>query len=613
MTVHENIRYWIWLQRAVGKGANLERLLAPYGGDVQALCEEDPTLRDRRLKAADEKRMRWYDEDPRERGVRGGRAAGAPDGLPKKRKPKPLAESTLRRMRQVRLDDVDEVLEVCARAGIVPLCPEDDCYPSLLKEIATRPAVLYALGDVSLLRHALPIAMVGARDARLTSLSAACALAGTLSRAGLLVVSGAAIGTDAACHIGALNAGCPTVAVLGTGIGTRYLMQNAELRRVIAGNGVLLSEMEPGEPGSKGSFPLRNRIIAGMSLGTVVVEAAVKSGSLITSRFAEDFDREVFVPLFPGVDPDKPLPGAKNSRGGPWQGTRELLERETGLGITCAGDVLEQYILPYGIDLADLILSGRVSMEDLTRDITDPAGWPLPLLSREQVLRARAHLAHAARTASGLSEPALGACLGPRGELLDLAGGGALNADPGWGPYRTRADADAQVYTAAEFTYRRGDHPHEDRKPSDRSPADQTSPDHLNTAQLQTDDQPSPDRQTSDQQTPNRQTPNQWTPDRSNPLEPIAQTGLTKSRDDLSPEALLILECFGAGDESQPGASQVGATQSAASESGCKPLYYEEISDAVDLAPQYLFAALTELQLAGYLDLLDDQRYVCLA
>ena len=61
MTFHENIRYWIWLQRAVGKGANLERLLEPYGGDVQALCEEDPALRDRRLKAADEKRMRWYD------------------------------------------------------------------------------------------------------------------------------------------------------------------------------------------------------------------------------------------------------------------------------------------------------------------------------------------------------------------------------------------------------------------------------------------------------------------------------------------------------------------------------------------------------------------------
>lgn len=608
MTFHENIRYWIWLQRAVGKGANLERLLEPYGGDVQALCEEDPALRDRRLKAADEKRMRWYEEDPRERGVRGGRSAGA-SGLQKKRKPKPLAESTLRRMRQVRLEDVDDVLEVCARAGIVPLCPEDDCYPSLLKEIETRPAVLYALGDVSLLRLALPIAMVGARDARLTSLSAASELAGTLSRAGLLVVSGAAIGTDAACHIGALNAGCPTVAVLGTGIGTRYLMQNAELRRVIAGNGCLLSEMEPGEPGSKGSFPLRNRIIAGMSVGTVVVEAAVKSGSLITSRFAEDFDREVFVPLFPGVDPDKPLAGAKNTRGGPWQGTRELLERETGIGITCAGDVLEQYLLSYGIDLADLILSGRVTMEELTRDITDPAGRPLPLLSREQVLRARTRLAraagrapHAASGEPGVAspaasvpadagpaasvpgatplpggkpsrfEPSLGACLGPRGELLDLAGGGALNADPGWGPYRTRADADAQVYTAAEFTYRRGDHPHADKSPASRLAETET----FSTLALSSEDA-----------------------DRSTPLEPIAQSGPTKPKADLSPEALLILGCFGVGDGSQ----------SATSESSI-PLYYEEIANRVDLAPQYLFAALTELQLAGYLDLLADQRYV---
>lgn len=618
MTFHENIRYWVWLQRAVGKGANLERLLAPYGGDVQALCREDPALRDRRLKEADAQRMRWYEEDPRERGARGGRSVRAAKSG---RKPRPIADSTLQRMRHVSLDDVDEVLETCMRAGIVPLCPEDDRYPALLKEIETRPAVLYALGDVSLLQHALPIAMVGARDARLTSLSAASALAGTLSRAGLLVVSGAAIGTDAACHIGALNAGCPTVAVLGTGIGTRYLMQNAELRRVIAGSGVLLSEMEPGEPGSKGSFPLRNRIIAGMSVGTVVVEAAVKSGSLITSKYAEEFDREVFVPLFPGVDPDKPLP--KGSRGGPWQGTRELLERETGIGITCAGDVLGEYILPYGIDLADLILSGRVSMEDLTRDITDPAGWPLPLLSREQVARARARLAREAQRAMQHPQPSppganpnfaqaappLGARFGPSGELLDLAGGGALNADPGWGPYRTRDDAAAQVYTAAEFTYRRGDHPHESPKSPDSLSTEGPACD-LSRAAASSPDQLSSNQPHTDQLTPNQpfsssSHSNPSASDQLNPLESIVQSGPTKPRADLSPEALQILGCFGAEGEST-------TNKTAASGSGPEALYYEEISDAVDLAPQYLLAALTELQLAGWLDLLDDQRYVCL-
>ncbi|MDO4406788.1 MAG: DNA-processing protein DprA, partial [Eubacteriales bacterium] len=231
-------------------------------------------------------------------------------------------------MRKVSLAEAEETLELCECTSVVPICPSDEHYPWLLREVPTCPAVLYALGDLRLLTPTtLPFAMVGARDARLSSLSAASDLAGSLARAGFLIVSGGAIGTDSACHIGALNAGCPTVAVLGTGIGTRYLQQNADLRRVISHNGLLLSEMEPGEPGSKGSFPLRNRIIAGMSVGTLVVEAAVKSGSLITSKYAEEYDRDVFVPLFPGVDPERPL---KSSA---FRGTSELLERETGVGI----------------------------------------------------------------------------------------------------------------------------------------------------------------------------------------------------------------------------------------------------------------------------------------
>ncbi|MBP5459247.1 MAG: DNA-protecting protein DprA, partial [Clostridia bacterium] len=310
--MNNNDRYWVWLQRAAGKGANLERLLAPFGGDVRALYEASPAEREELLRGRGMKETPWHEEDLREQGVRGGRAAepqvrmegwDGENGSPRKKR-RPVSPNTLAKMQKVSLAEADEVLEECAARGIAVLTPEDACYPPLLREIPTRPAVLYALGDVSLFTPAaLPFAMVGARDARLTSLCAASALAETLARAGLLVVSGGAIGTDSACHIGALNAGRPTVAVLGTGIGTNYLQQNADLRRVISKNGVLLTEMEPGEPGSLGSFPLRNRIIAGMSIGTLVVEAAVKSGSLITSRYAEEYSRDIFVPLFPGVDP----------------------------------------------------------------------------------------------------------------------------------------------------------------------------------------------------------------------------------------------------------------------------------------------------------------------
>ncbi|MBO7689801.1 MAG: DNA-processing protein DprA, partial [Clostridia bacterium] len=198
----------------------------------------------------------WHEEDLREQGVHGGRAAetqvhlegwDGEGGSPRKKR-RPVSPNTLAKMQKVSLAEADEVLESCVARGIVVLTPEDACYPPLLREIPTRPAVLYALGDVSLFTPAaLPFAMVGARDARLTSLCAASALAETRARAGLLVVSGGAIGTDSACHIGALNAGRPTVAVLGTGIGTNYLQQNADLRRVISKNGVLLTEMEPGE------------------------------------------------------------------------------------------------------------------------------------------------------------------------------------------------------------------------------------------------------------------------------------------------------------------------------------------------------------------------------
>ena len=573
MTFHENMKYWVWLQRAAGKGANLERLLEPFGGDVRALYEADPGEREHLLRETPSESEDWGREEARSAGARGGilRDGWRADGqevLPgwQKRKPaakkkRPVAESTLQRMRKVSLAEAEETLELCERTGVVPICPSDEHYPWLLREVPTCPAVLYALGDLRLLTPiTLPFAMVGARDARLSSLSAASDLAGSLARAGFLIVSGGAIGTDSACHIGALNAGCPTVAVLGTGIGTRYLQQNADLRRVISHNGLLLSEMEPGEPGSKGSFPLRNRIIAGMSVGTLVVEAAVKSGSLITSKYAEEYDRDVFVPLFPGVDPERPL---KSSA---FRGTSELLERETGVGIRCAADVLAAYAGSYGLDPAALVASGQVSEADLTRDITDLAGVFPPLLSRAMVAKARAQLG--LRPGSPASVREL-----PAAALTDLAGEGTLNLSPGWGPYRTAEDAELRTYTSAEFAYRRGDHPHERELAEDISETTSSDSSRTGTDLLLTEEGRGAHGSFAGRSP---------APGPATPLKPV---------NELSQEARVVLNCFRDPDG--------------------QPLYYEDFSARIDMAPQYLLAALTELSLASYIDLTMDQQYVC--
>lgn len=613
MTFHEDMKYWVWLQRAAGKGANLERLLSPFGGDVRALYEADPRERGRVLRETPSESAGWQREEARGAGMRGGwvRDGWRADGQevlpgwqrekPAARRKRPVAESTLQRMKKVSLAEAKETLELCERTGVVPICPADDRYPWLLREVPTCPAVLYALGDLRLLTPTtLPFAMVGARDARLSSLSAASDLAGSLARAGFLIVSGGAIGTDSACHIGALNAGCPTVAVLGTGIGTNYLQQNADLRRVISHNGLLLSEMEPGEPGSRGSFPLRNRIIAGMSVGTLVVEAAVKSGSLITSKYAEEYDRDVFVPLFPGIDPERPL---KSSA---FRGTRELLERETGVGIRCAADVLAAYADSYGLDPAVLVASGQVSEEDLTRDVTDLAGVFPPLLSRSMVAKARAQL--------GLRPGGPATGFVPADALSDLAGSGTLNPNPGWGPYRTAGDAELRTYTSAEFAYRRGDHPHADALPEDATTpsgdkfeGESSDSSRIDGKRLLTEgtlalsegdfegessgSSRSNSKRLLTEDTLGLPADASGRSPKSEPATPFKSATPLKPVKDLSQEARVVLACFRDPDG--------------------QPLYYEDISARIDMAPQYLLAALTELSLASYIDLTMDQQYVC--
>ena len=179
-----------------------------------------------------------------------------------------------------------------ASGACLLLCGEDD-YPPQLAAIPGPPPAIYVLGDLAVLK-APQLAMVGARRASPLGLTIARELAGALTQAGLTITSGLAAGIDAASHAGSLAAGGRTVAVLGTGLDRTYPPENAGLAARIRLAGALVSEFPPGTPPHRQNFPRRNRVISGLALGTLVVEAADGSGSLITAQQALDQGREVF-------------------------------------------------------------------------------------------------------------------------------------------------------------------------------------------------------------------------------------------------------------------------------------------------------------------------------
>ncbi len=191
-------------------------------------------------------------------------------------------------------------LEAAQKLGAHVLAWGEDAYPRHLAAIDDAPPVLYARGNPSLLGRPM-VAMVGARNASVNGRNLARRMAADLGRAGLVVASGLARGIDTAAHEGSLAAG--TVAVVAGGVDVIYPPENQRLYDDIAAMGCVVSEMPAGTQPQASHFPRRNRIISGLSLGVVVVEASLKSGSLITARMAADQGREVFaVPGHP-ADP----------------------------------------------------------------------------------------------------------------------------------------------------------------------------------------------------------------------------------------------------------------------------------------------------------------------
>lgn len=188
---------------------------------------------------------------------------------------------------------VESALRWAEAPGHAVVTLADAAYPKLLLEIADPPPLLYATGRLELLARPA-LAIVGSRNATAQGMRNAEQFAAAFSAAGLTIVSGLALGIDAAAHAGGLAAAGSTIAVLGTGVDVIYPRQNAALAARIAEGGLLLSEFPLGSPGAAHHFPRRNRLISGLAQGCLVVEAAVASGSLITARAAAEQGREVF-------------------------------------------------------------------------------------------------------------------------------------------------------------------------------------------------------------------------------------------------------------------------------------------------------------------------------
>ena len=255
----------------------------------------------------------------------------------------------------------------------------DAAYPPLLLDTADPPLALYAIGRTGLL-HATAVAVVGSRHATRQGLDNARAFSSHLSQGGVTIVSGLALGIDGAAHEGALEGPGSTIAVVGTGLDRVYPRRHLDLARRICEQGLLLSEYPLGMPPLPANFPRRNRLIAGLSRGTLVVEAAVQSGSLITARLAVEQGREVFA-----------IPGSIHSPQS--RGCHALIKQGAKL-VESAQDILEE-LLP-ALARAQRTLPDDTPGEDGVQDPIlaalgyDPAtldalvartGWPAAELS----------------------------------------------------------------------------------------------------------------------------------------------------------------------------------------------------------------------------------------
>lgn len=205
-----------------------------------------------------------------------------------------LTDKMFEELDNTTLEDAQAVIDLCNENGWDIITYDDERYPNKLKEINNPPFVLYVDGKFPDFNNKLSIGVVGTRKASEYAMRVSKLLSKGLAECNTIIVSGGALGVDSAAHQGAIDCGGITVCVLGCGLGTKYLMSNEELRNEIKKNGCLISEFVPFAPANKTTFPMRNRIISGLSDGVLVTEASAKSGSIITAEYAISQRRLLF-------------------------------------------------------------------------------------------------------------------------------------------------------------------------------------------------------------------------------------------------------------------------------------------------------------------------------
>ncbi len=205
-----------------------------------------------------------------------------------------LTEKERRNVRQIKLEQCESLMEYCEKNGIGIMTWDSALYPDALRHIYNPPIVLFYKGNPALLRESMLLTVVGTRRPSAYSMKVSQWLCHDLAKCNIVLVSGCAVGLDASAHSAAIAEGKPTIAVLGCGVDYDYPKENRALKEKIVQNGLLLSEYFPGTAPAPYHFPIRNRILSGISEGVLVLEASARSGALITANLACEQGKQVF-------------------------------------------------------------------------------------------------------------------------------------------------------------------------------------------------------------------------------------------------------------------------------------------------------------------------------